>query len=109
MVLHFLENDTYFFISVAISLVIGSFSVHLIRGKMKSNGIDIDKSYIEILIITICTPILLFPVLLHPYISNSKKILIVFLSLCGLAIKVIAINKGRRYIKDKFEKLGNGD
>jgi hypothetical protein len=109
MALHFLENDTYFFISIAISLVIGLISVHLIRGKMKSNGIDIDKSYIEILIITICTPILLFPILFYPYIPNSKKILIVFLSLCGLTIQVLVINKVRKYIKDRFEKLGNGD
>lgn len=109
MALHFLDNDTYFFISIAISLVIGLISVLFIRGKVKSNGIDVDKSYIEILIITICTPILLFPVLFHPYISNYKKILIVFLSLCGLTIQVHGINKGRKYIKDRFEKLSNGD
>jgi uncharacterized membrane protein len=107
MSLHFLGNDTYFFISIAISLFIGLISVYLIRGKMKSKGIDIKKSYIEISIIAICFPILLFPILFYPYISNRKKIFIVFLTLFGLIIQVITINKGIKYIKDRFRNLDN--
>lgn len=109
MKLLFLEDDANFFIAIAISLVTGLISVHCIKYKMKSKGINTDKTYIMILIITACTPILLFPILFHPNIPNFKKILIVFLSCCGSTIQIFGINIGRKYIKDKFGKLDNVD